>query len=126
MGNIKRAGASLALVSFTVLAIAPALGQGTDAQREACTPDAFRLCSAAMPDASRVESCLRAAGPRLSAPCYAVFNPPQQADRMRDRRFDRRDAYRSDDRYQNDRYEDRYGREPSRRDRMRSQDDDED
>lgn len=48
---------------------------GTEAQREACTPDAFRLCTSAMPDEGRVESCLRAAGPRLSAPCHAVFYP---------------------------------------------------
>lgn len=50
---------------------------GTEAQREACTPDAFRLCAASMPDEGRVEGCLRAAGPRLSRACYEVFYPPQ-------------------------------------------------
>ncbi len=30
-----------------------ALGSGTEAQREACTPDAFRLCTSAMPDEGR-------------------------------------------------------------------------
>ena len=56
--------------------LAPALAQqGTEAQRDACMPDAFRLCTAYMPDAGRVESCLRNAGPRLSPACYAVFNP---------------------------------------------------
>jgi hypothetical protein len=50
--------------------------QGTDEQREACMPDAFRLCMSAMPDAGRVENCLRNAGPQLSSACYAVFYPP--------------------------------------------------
>ncbi len=54
-----------------------AFAQGTDQQREACTPDAFRLCGQFMPDAGRVETCLRNAGPRLSRACYAVFNPPR-------------------------------------------------
>jgi hypothetical protein len=52
--------------------------RGTEAQREACTPDAFRLCSQFMPDSTRIEQCLRDAGPRLSAACYAVFNPPSE------------------------------------------------
>jgi hypothetical protein len=51
-------------------------GQGTEQQREACTPDAFRLCGQFIPDADKVESCLRNAGPRLSPPCRVVFNPP--------------------------------------------------
>lgn len=54
---------------------AAALASGTDAQREACTPDAFRLCTSAMPDEGRVENCLRNAGPRLSRACYDVFFP---------------------------------------------------
>jgi hypothetical protein len=53
-----------------------ALAQGTEQQREACTPDAFRLCGQFIPDAGKVESCLRSAGPRLSPPCRVVFNPP--------------------------------------------------
>uniref|UniRef100_Q07PC9 Uncharacterized protein n=1 Tax=Rhodopseudomonas palustris (strain BisA53) TaxID=316055 RepID=Q07PC9_RHOP5 len=51
--------------------------QGSDAQREACTPDAFRLCGQFIPDANRIEGCLRAAGPRLSPACYVVFYPPE-------------------------------------------------
>jgi hypothetical protein len=72
-----------------VLALATLLGgggalaqqRGTEAQREACTPDAFRLCGQFIPDASRIESCLREAGPRLSPACYVVFNPPQDRER---------------------------------------------
>lgn len=53
-----------------------AFAQGTEQQREACTPDAFRLCGQFIPDAGKVESCLRNAGPKLSPPCRVVFNPP--------------------------------------------------
>ncbi len=60
----------------SLLAGGAAFAQGTEAQREACTPDAFRLCSTAMPDAKRVENCLRNAGQQLSPRCYAVFFPP--------------------------------------------------
>lgn len=66
--------AAVAVISYGQTA---AFAQGTDQQREACTPDAFRLCGQFMPDAGRVESCLRNAGPRLSPACYVVFNPPR-------------------------------------------------
>ncbi|MEH2476049.1 hypothetical protein V1281_002779 [Nitrobacteraceae bacterium AZCC 2161] len=68
--------AAAALVTVQTSAFA----QGTEQQREACTPDAFRLCTFAMPDPGRVENCLRTAGPRLSAACYAVFYPPTAAN----------------------------------------------
>jgi hypothetical protein len=66
------AGAAFFLVLPTF-----AFAQGTPQQREACTPDAFRLCGAYMPDPDGVEACLRASGPRLSPACYDVFFPPQ-------------------------------------------------
>ncbi len=47
--------------------------QGTPEERAACTPDAFRLCSAYIPDASAVEACLRLRKPHLSEACRAVF-----------------------------------------------------
>jgi len=64
----------------------PAFAQGTEQQREACTPDAFRLCGQFMPDAGRVEACLRNAGPRLSPACYVVFNPPRDDSSQRSAR----------------------------------------
>jgi hypothetical protein len=60
-----------------------AIAQGTDQQREACTPDVFRLCGAYIPDVDRITACLRGNGPRLSRPCYDVFFPPQVADPRR-------------------------------------------
>jgi hypothetical protein len=57
--------------------------QGTDQQRQACTPDVFRLCGAYMPDADRITACLRGNGPQLSRPCHDVFFPPQVEDPRR-------------------------------------------
>lgn len=45
----------------------------TQEQREACTPDALRLCSSEIPDVSRVVACMVAKKASLSAPCRAVF-----------------------------------------------------
>ncbi len=89
MALIRRAGL---ISAITVAACNVSFAQqGSEQQREACTPDAFRLCMSAMPDAGRVEGCLRAAGPRLSPACAAVFNPPQtaQTGSLRDRRAPR-------------------------------------
>jgi hypothetical protein len=46
---------------------------GTAEQRAACTPDAFRLCVLYIPDASRVEQCLRQSRSDLSEACRLVF-----------------------------------------------------
>jgi surfactin synthase thioesterase subunit len=47
--------------------------EATAEQQEACTPDAFRLCSSEIPDAQRVEACMKANMESLSPPCRAVF-----------------------------------------------------
>ena len=62
--------------------------QGTAADREACTPDVFRLCGRYIPDADRIANCLQQAGPRLSPACYAVFYP--QSSRAHDARTAKR------------------------------------
>lgn len=48
--------------------------QGTPEQRAACAPDAFRLCARYIPDATKVEMCLRTRMTDLSTPCRAVFS----------------------------------------------------
>ena len=48
--------------------------RGTAEERAACTPDAFRLCSSYIPDASAVEACLRLRKSNLSEGCKAVFD----------------------------------------------------
>ncbi len=64
-----------ALLAGIVFTQNPALAQGTDQQREACTPDVFRLCGAYIPDADRIVGCLRGNPDQLSQACYAVMYP---------------------------------------------------
>jgi hypothetical protein len=45
----------------------------TQEEVNACTPDAMRLCQAAIPDAHRVGDCLYRARRQLSPACAAVF-----------------------------------------------------
>ena len=99
------AGCVAALALF-FSAETPASAQGTDQQRQACTPDVFRLCGAYIPDANRITACLKDNGPRLSRPCYDVFFPappppeylpPQDVDPRRRLQRPPRDPYYRDD-----------------------------
>ncbi|MCX8253503.1 exported protein of unknown function [Beijerinckiaceae bacterium RH AL1] len=64
-------------VSLLILALAgPASAQGTDEQREACTPDALKLCSDTIPDVAKTTACMKAHEAALSPRCRAVFNEP--------------------------------------------------
>ena len=67
---------TLALFVTAVVAGAAAAqeNRGTAEQRAACTPDAFRLCSAYIPDPAGVEACLRLRKSDLSGACRAVFD----------------------------------------------------
>jgi len=53
--------------------IAAKADEGTYAQRVACTPDAFRLCSSEIPDVDAVKACMMANKMKLSAACRATF-----------------------------------------------------
>ena len=56
--------------------ISPAAGQTyTPEQEQACTGDAFRLCSSEIPDVGRVTACMVAKQDQLSPPCRAYFRP---------------------------------------------------
>ena len=48
----------LAAFFWTTIALAQEY-RGTSDQRMSCTPDAFRLCAGYIPDAAKVENCLR-------------------------------------------------------------------
>jgi hypothetical protein len=48
---------------------------GTREQEAACEADAFRLCGGYVPDAYRVERCLRQKKSALSAACRSAFQP---------------------------------------------------
>jgi hypothetical protein len=46
-----------------------ASAQGTPDARQACTPDAMRLCSDVIPDVQKVTACMMAKRSQLSAEC---------------------------------------------------------
>jgi len=75
---------------FVLTAIAftgPASAQGTAAQQTACMGDAFRFCSADIPNVSRIETCLLQNRDRLRPACQAQFdnggNSRLQAEHLR-------------------------------------------
>ncbi|HEY0224144.1 MAG TPA: hypothetical protein VGC38_06500 [Pseudolabrys sp.] len=72
-----------ALAFLIVFASPPALAY-TQEDADACTPDAFRLCSSAIPDASRVADCLVQNKRGLSQACAAVVSRPRDASVARD------------------------------------------
>jgi hypothetical protein len=53
---------------------APSVGQGTPEERQACTPDVFRLCSIFIPDADQITACLKDKTAELSDPCKLVIS----------------------------------------------------
>jgi hypothetical protein len=52
--------------------------QGTPEERQACTPDAMRLCGEFIPDADKITACLKKNRNQLSPDCKLVFSakPP--------------------------------------------------
>ena len=50
-----------------------ASAQGSDAARQACTPDAMRLCSDVIPVVARVTACMKAKYRQLSEPCRVAM-----------------------------------------------------
>jgi hypothetical protein len=72
---IGQAGRIILIAGFGLSPISGALAfEASAEQREACTPDAFRLCSAEIPDVGRVTACMKANQTHLSPRCRAVFN----------------------------------------------------
>jgi hypothetical protein len=63
---------------LTVMGPLPALAY-TQQDADACTPDAFRLCQQAIPDAGRVAQCLAMNKRQLSPACAVVFSRPATA-----------------------------------------------
>jgi hypothetical protein len=80
--NLKAASIGIACLriaaALSVLAAysnpSDAQQQGTPEQRQACTPDAFRLCSDFIPDADKITVCLKKNRNQLSPDCKLVFS----------------------------------------------------
>lgn len=64
----------LALLLAATLLARPALAQGTDEQREACAPDAIKLCENTIPDVARTTACMKRHFAQLSPRCRTAFN----------------------------------------------------
>jgi hypothetical protein len=65
--------------------------QGTPEQRMACTPDVFRLCSAFIPNADEITTCLREKNAVLSDACRAALaaglkQPPNESESTQSRK----------------------------------------
>jgi hypothetical protein len=71
VGHLSRF-AAIVVLGLAAVANAKAV-EATYAQRMACTPDAFRLCSSHIPDADAVRICMIANKAKLSAACLATF-----------------------------------------------------
>jgi hypothetical protein len=65
--------AGLGLILGLAWTATPAMAQGTQAQRDACTGDAMRLCGEFIPDPGRTGACLNSKRAQLSPACRAVF-----------------------------------------------------
>jgi hypothetical protein len=74
-------GAILLLVLFS-FRLDAAYAQGSDAARQACTPDAMRLCSDVIPDVARVTACMKAKSRQISPACrVAMRGEPSRGHR---------------------------------------------
>ena len=84
--RIMRVICRLALPAGVLLCCLNGAGaQGSVDVRQACTPDAMRLCQQAIPDESRVALCLVQNKRQLSPACTIVFNRPRAASAARER-----------------------------------------
>ena len=60
-----------------------AAAQGSDAVRQACTPDAMRLCSDVIPDVPKVTACMKAKSRQLSEACRVAMRGESGTTRVR-------------------------------------------
>ena len=67
--TVHLTGAILLLLGLLFCRLDGASAQGSDAARQACTPDAMRLCSDVLSDVARVTACMKAKSSQLSPAC---------------------------------------------------------
>jgi len=74
--RISNFGCGLMLAAAFAVSMWPVKGQAyTPEQEQACTSDAFRLCSSEIPNVDRVTACMVAKKSQLSPACRAQFRP---------------------------------------------------
>ena len=73
VGLLTSALSMFALSMFAPGGVAWAIDQGTAEERRACTPDVLKHCPEFIPNAERIEACLREKLPELSPDCRVVM-----------------------------------------------------
>ena len=77
MNKIRKGLVGVAIIG-SLVGVIPTAGFAapvpTDAERSACTSDAFRLCVALIPNQSAVIACLKSKKSQLSPTCRQLFN----------------------------------------------------
>lgn len=81
--DLVRFTAAVALALLGAAMAAPVRPAAAETAREACTHDAFRLCSDAMPDVGRTKACLARNRASLSPGCKAAFSAGGASHRHR-------------------------------------------
>jgi hypothetical protein len=72
MTSIRTALAGTVVAAALLASSAAGFAQGTSEQRSACMGDAFKYCSAHIPNVSAVTTCMKANYSKLSAACKAT------------------------------------------------------
>lgn len=68
-----------ASVAISLTSFAAHAGEATAEQRNACMPDAFRLCSSHIPNIEAITTCMRTNKSKLSPACKLVFDKSDKA-----------------------------------------------
>ena len=79
---MRRLGILLVLCSTAVPLSA---AEYSEQDKQACTPDAWRVCGHAIPDADRVRQCLFDNQQSLNTPCFNVIERARLAAREAER-----------------------------------------
>jgi hypothetical protein len=82
MFAVRSRNFQLSLMLATALSVLmwPAASRAyTDEEQQACSPDAFRLCSAEIPDVERVTACMIRNKSQLTPGCRAFFKPEAES-----------------------------------------------
>jgi hypothetical protein len=73
MTTIRNAVLCIAAAAVLAASSSASFAQGTAEQRSACMGDAFKYCSAEIPNVPRITACMRTNFSKLSPACKAVF-----------------------------------------------------
>lgn len=88
MMQIFRSICVLAILAGTfVWGSGGANAQVSDAVRQACTPDAMRLCGDAIPDVARVTACMKTKYSQVSEPCRLAMAAGRKVEPRRHRHY---------------------------------------